>query len=121
MPKSKDEIENEEMPELISQSYNIEEENEIYLWSGNDWKGVTNQKNLSGYNPSENIKTIINNIEQCDNVKTATLDLHLKTSKQNIAQPSVKRKRSTSVKSQVFRTLNKPLNPLITREWTRDT
>lgn len=121
MPKIKDEIENDEMPELVSQSYNIEEENEIYLWSGNDWKGITNQKNLSGYNPSENIKTIINKIEKCDNVKTATLNLHLKTNKQNIAQRSVKRKHSTSEKQPYMPPLNNPINYFQTREWMKDT
>ena len=117
MPKIKDEIENEEMPELISQSYNIEEQNEIYLWVKNDWKGITSKKYLSNYNPSENIKTIIKSIEECDNAKTATLNLHLEMSKQNIAQRNVKRKLSTSGKQPYIPTLNNPINPFLTREW----
>lgn len=121
MPKVKDENENDEMPELISQQYNIEEQNEIYIWQKHDWKGITTNKYLSNYNPTENIKTIINSIEQCDNAKTATLNLHLKMSKQNIAQRSVKRKHSTSGKQPHILPLNNPINYFQTREWTRDT
>jgi len=123
MPKIKDEIENDEMPELISQLYNIEEQNEIYLWNLKeaDWIGITTKQPLAKHNPTENFKTIIKSIEQCDNVKTATLNLHLKTNKQNIAQRSVKRKPSTSGKQPYMPPLNNPINYFQTREWTRDT
>lgn len=119
MPKIKDEIENEEMPELISQLYDIEEQNEIYLWNTKeaDWIGITTKQPLAKHNPTENLKTIIKSIEECDNAKTATLNLHLEMSKQNIAQRSVKRKLSTSGKQPYIPTLNNPINSFLTREW----
>jgi hypothetical protein len=116
-PKQVNEIENEEMPELISQQYDIEEQNEIYLWNGTDWKGITNDKLLSGFVPPKSTQEIKNKIEKCDNAKTATLNLHLKMSKQNIAQRSVKRKPSTSEKLPSIPTSNNPINPFLTREW----
>jgi len=117
MPKIKDDNEECEMPELVAQTYNIEEENEIYLWQKYDWKGVTKNKYLTNYNPSENIKTILNTIEQCDNATTAITNLHLEMNKQNTVQRSAKRRHFISEKLPSIPPSNNPINPFLTREW----
>ena len=117
MPECNISEQDEEISEIISQEYDIEEKDfEVWLFKNHDWYSQKDE-HLSGYIPSQNINQINKTIEECDIVNIATLNLHLEMSKQNIAQRSAKPRRFINEKLPSIPTSNNLINPFLTREW----